>query len=275
MLDGYHHPAPPVVVPVNRPRMGENRLVRVAVAQLHQAFLRLHLAVGDEPGLLRRPDGGGVLPPGVAEPALGVAVQGRIVQARAFLQTGERLVILRPPEVFGRRGNPRQRIGIGEIESIDAVLIAAEGVPRREDRRPHVPVGQLLELLLVVVQHCQAAGVDLQRRLDLDVGGVKPFAAVRVRQRDQRGQPRRPLAGHSGRLLRQTFAVREVVEIDAGLRVEPALRRQGGDGARHVKEAKRIGRPVGVAPEPVDFAAIERVQHAVGTENLARPAPAP
>ena len=59
------------------------------------------------------------------------------------------------------------------------------------------------------------------------------------------------------------------VEIDAGLRVEAAVRRQFGDGAGNVEIAERIAGPIGVAPEPVDLAAMDRVEHAVGAEDLA------
>ena len=92
--------------------------------------------------------------------------------------------------------------------------------------------------------------------------------AVGVGQRRQRRQPRRPLAGHPGRLLGEALGVEEIVEIDAGFRVEAAVSRQVGNSPRRVEVAQRVGRAVRVAPEPVDFAAKDRVEHRVGAEDL-------
>ena len=59
-----------------------------------------------------------------------------------------------------------------------------------------------------------------------------------------------------------------LAEIDADAGIQPTPHRQKRHRPGHVKVAQRVARPVRIAPNPVDLAAEDGRQHAVGPEHL-------
>src|SRR5262249_55582595 len=145
-------------------------LAAVAVVQPPAGLLRPELFFSQQPPLLLRAQRRRLLAPGVARPALSVALDP------AVDQEGVRLVLLLAPKTLGRGPDAQQRERVREVAVLAAPLGVAEGVAVGERRRPQRHVGQLLPLLPVVVEDGQAAAVDFRRRLDLDERAVKPFA---------------------------------------------------------------------------------------------------
>src|SRR5581483_6204806 len=78
-----------------------------------------------------------------------------------------------------------------------------------------------------------------------------------------------PRARQPCRLLGKALAIEEVSQIDPLLRIDALVRRQQRCRSRHMEVAERIRRPIGVAPEPVDLALVDRSDHAVGAKHLA------
>ena len=65
------------------------------------------------------------------------------------------------------------------------------------------------------------------------------------------------------------MVIEKVTEVDADLGLEAPLAGQVGGGTRHVEIPERVVGAVGVAPEPVDLALVDRVNHAVLAEDHA------
>ena len=252
--------------------MRHHDLARVDVAQVQEGLLGLDPPRDDQLGLLILPQELRVGLPGVAQDAVGTAVELLLGQPRARLQAG--ISLARPDvlEMLGVGRDTDQGIRRGIVDVLDALVLVQERMAVGEFADicgGFGKLGNLFEPLRLRIELGKTALVDFEHLADLGVDREHPLARLAILEDDQSRDPGRALAGHRGRRAGEPLVVEEVAQVDADLGLEPPLAGQVGGGARHMKVAERIVGSVGVAPEPVDLPLVDRVHHAVLAEDLA------
>ncbi len=104
--------------------------------------------------------------------------------------------------------------------------------------------------------------------LIFDVLGEHAFATVGVCDRDATEDPRGTVARHVGRGTNEAVLSDEVRQVHADFGIEPPFGRQLRHRTGHVEGPEWIRDLIRVAPEPAELPLINRVDDAVGAEDL-------
>src|SRR6185295_11752588 len=119
----------------------------------------------------------------------------------------------------------------------------------------------------VVVPDAEPGLVGFEMVPDFDESPAEPRGARLVGQADVAADPGGTGSGHLRDAPGSALVVPEVVELQLERRLEGAQRLRRCRRARHVEDAERIAREDGIAPGPVELAAVDGVLDAVAAED--------